>query len=157
MTVLSVLVSVFWSTAMIFASVDEYAQTESRYRIALLGERVELDCFGNTSRPLEWYFTLYGSNESEFINGSSQTDDANVTDAYRIVNDDLGHSTLIIGNVLLTHAGRYECRDVDNDYKLFVEVTVLGKDILHMCYKTNSLFFFVETAMTVIIMMKNDG
>lgn len=105
-------------------SVDGYKIAESNSSSVLLDGRVELHCITNTSRPLEWYFAPNDSDISEFINGSSDSD------AYRIVSEGLGHSTLIIDHVLLTHAGRYECQDIDKaDYKLSVDVTVVGMDI----------------------------
>ena len=121
----------FFSIAVHSETVDEHKQKETRYRIALLGDKVELDCFTDTSSPLEWYFKN-GSNEREFINGSSQAD-SNVTDAYRIVSETFGQETLVIDHVLLKHAGKYECNDGDKKYKLSVELTVVGEDI----FRTN--------------------
>lgn len=118
----------FLSIAVHSETVEEYKQTESSYRIVLVGDRVDLVCSANTSRPLKWHFN-HRMNEREAINDSSQAG-SNVADLYRIVSEDVGRATLIIDRVLLKHAGRYECHAIDKTYKLIVDVTVFGKDII---------------------------
>lgn len=102
-------------------SVDEYLQTESHYKIVFRGETVELDC----TKSCEWHFTRCDSNDSESIDVRSK----NSSNAYKIKSKHDGRATFIIDHVLPKHAGKYECLDSDNEYKLSVEVTVVGKDI----------------------------
>lgn len=110
---------------MFSKSVDGVTETDSRNNAVLLGDRIELDCTFNTSLPLEWHVTSYGSNVSEAINGSS------VSDPYEVVSEHLGHANLIIDQVRTSLAGKYECSDTDKlVYKLTVDVTVVGKAIL---------------------------
>lgn len=105
-----------------------YLQTEFRRKMVSLGDRIELDCFAETSRPLEWHLK-HRFNERQSINASSQTD-LNAVDAYRIVNEESGHVILIIDHVLLNHAGTYKCKDAERHYKLTVDLTVFRKNSL---------------------------
>lgn len=119
--------------------VDAYLQTESSDNIVLLGDKVELDCITNTSRPPDWYLTRHGSNIREFINGNGQAY-SNISNAYRIVSKDFGHVTLLIDSVLPTLAGRYECQDREDKYKLSAEVTIVGKD--NFCNIIKTIHYF---------------
>lgn len=130
-------------------AIDEYLATESRSKIVLTGDRVELDCNASTSRPPDWYLKRHGSNADELINANS-----NISHAYRILSKGLGHASLIIDSVLPTLAGRYECLDIDLKCKLFVEVTVVGKNIFATSLKEfKSLLFLEITTTTVITLM----
>lgn len=104
--------------------------TDSRYDFPFLGDRYRSSCNASTSRPLEWHWTPYGSNVSEVLTGTGQADSSVKLD-YKIVSEGVDRSALTFDTVRTSIAGSYKCQDKDDiDYKLSVEVTVIGKGIL---------------------------
>ena len=115
-------------TVLLSESVDGYILTAPRDTVALLGDRVELDCITNSSRSLDWHLIRLGSGTSEWISRGNQTRQ-NISDAFRILSKEVGQFALVIDPVLMSLAGRYECDDKDEVNPFSAEVTVLSKEI----------------------------
>ena len=108
--------------------IDGFLITKPRDTVALLGDRVELDCVTNASHSLAWHWTAYGSGKYEWISRGTQKR-PDVSEAFWILNTTVGQFALVIDTVLMSHAGRYECEDRDEMNPYHVEVTLLSKDI----------------------------
>lgn len=113
---------------------DGYILTAPRETITLIGNRVELDCATNSSGTADWHFKRYGSSKPEWISRGNQTRQ-NISDAFRIMNKEVGHFVLVIDPVLISLVGRYECIDNDEEKTFAAEVTALSKDIFRHIFR----------------------
>lgn len=113
--------------AVVSEVIDGYILTASRDTIALIGDRVELNCTTNSSSTV-WNFIRYGSSKEEWISRGNRTR-PNISDAYSILSNEVGQFALIIDPMLKLLAGRYVCRDTDEVNPFSAEVTVLSKKI----------------------------
>src|SRR6218665_2270492 len=107
--------------------IDGYLLTRPRDTVALLGDRVELDCITNTSHLLTWYVRRHSSQVDEWISLGNQTD-LNISKSFRILSKETGQFVLVVDPVIMSLAGRYECNDGDEEPSS-AEVTLLRKDI----------------------------
>src|SRR6218665_562254 len=121
----SFLLSAF-DVALFSEVIDGYLLTRPHDTIALLGDIVVLDCVTNTSRLLDWRSTR-GGIDTEWISRDNIIR-PNISDSFRILSKEVGQFALVFNPVIMSLAGRYECRDRDEEKPSSAEVTVLSKE-----------------------------
>jgi len=110
------------------SSMDTYLQGRPRDTVALLGDRVLLDCITNVSRSLVWHLRRHGSQSDVWISSGNEIA-SNISDSFKILSNEVGQFVLVIDPVLMSLAGRYECDDRDQVVPSFAHVALLSKDI----------------------------
>lgn len=113
---------------MVSEAIDGYLLTVPRDTIALIGERVELDCTTNSSRTVDWHVIRYGDSKDMWISRGNQKR-PNISDAFRILRKEVGQFALVIDPALMSLAGRYQCSDKDEEESFAAEVIVLSEKI----------------------------
>ena len=120
----SFLLSAF-DVALFSELIDGYLLTRPRDTMALLEDIVVLDCITNTSR-LDWRSTRGGGIDNEWISRDNIIR-PNISDSFRILSKKVGQFALVVNPVVMSLAGRYDCRDRDEEKPSSAEVTILSK------------------------------
>src|SRR6218665_1754518 len=110
------------------SSMDTYLQGRPRDTVALLGDRVLLDCITNVSRSLVWHLRRHGSQSHVWISSGNEIAPS-ISDSFKILSNEVGQFVLVIDPVLMSLAGRYDCDDREEVVPSFAHVVLLSKDI----------------------------
>src|SRR6218665_1666649 len=129
--------------------IDGYLLTRPHDAIVFLGDIVVLDCVTNTSRLLDWRSTRGGGIDNEWISRDNIIR-PNISDSFRILSKEVGQFALVVNPVVMSLAGRYDCRDRDEEKPSSAEVTILSKQYSECLYNNLLLLLFL---LLMMIMM----